>query len=221
MKHTLLAAAFCVGAASSAQASTLVDFSAFSAGDVVSGAFDFGGGLTGMLTATGGIGDAVIFDTNNVTGGDFDLGSPVTNVDNAADVRNFGNVLIVQENAGAPDDAVGGTLTFVFDNPIILESIALLDVEEGTSIFDEDGQIATGGVDNSGLVNAAGDGDGPNQFIEFTFTNESLTTLTVDFAGSGAVGEFRASVVPVPAALPLLIGGLGLMGYVGRRRKKS
>ncbi|HID67378.1 MAG TPA: VPLPA-CTERM sorting domain-containing protein [Roseibacterium sp.] len=29
------------------------------------------------------------------------------------------------------------------------------------------------------------------------------------------------SPVPIPASLPLIVGGLGLMGFLGRRRKTS
>ena len=32
---------------------------------------------------------------------------------------------------------------------------------------------------------------------------------------------FNTSIVPLPAALPLFVGGLGLMGLVGRREKQA
>ncbi|WP_282044584.1 VPLPA-CTERM sorting domain-containing protein [Roseibium album] len=33
--------------------------------------------------------------------------------------------------------------------------------------------------------------------------------------------EYSVTPVPVPAALPLLIGGLGLLGYAARRKRSS
>lgn len=49
-----------------------------------------------------------------------------------------------------------------------------------------------------------------------------------DFAGGEVIGVLSLNVetqelapVPVPAALPLLLGGLGLMGVAGKRRRKS
>lgn len=46
----------------------------------------------------------------------------------------------------------------------------------------------------------------------------------LDFAGGDVVGNvsfsYDVAAVPVPASLPLLVGGLGFIGYVGRRRSK-
>ena len=206
----------------------VVDFgsnngSALNAGDVITD-FDFGGGLTGDVTATGGTSQAVVFDTDAPTGGDLDLGSPFEDVDNPGVFRGFGNALIVQENAGdpiVPDDAVGGTLTFAFDEFVTLNSISLLDVEEGTTVtlFDDIGGILasqSGGVTNSGLP-----GNGPNQFIEFVFNTSGVQSFTVDFEGSGAVGEFEAAVVPLPASLVLFLSALAGLGFVSRFRRSG
>ncbi|MGR3742655.1 MAG: PEP-CTERM sorting domain-containing protein [Pseudooceanicola nanhaiensis] len=45
----------------------------------------------------------------------------------------------------------------------------------------------------------------------------------LSFAGGDVVGNVSYSygTVPVPAALPLLAGGLGLLGFVGRRKKRA
>ncbi|MBN9669823.1 VPLPA-CTERM sorting domain-containing protein [Labrenzia aggregata] len=35
------------------------------------------------------------------------------------------------------------------------------------------------------------------------------------------VVRIDVTAVPVPAALPLLVGGLGVLGFVARRRKRT
>lgn len=65
-----------------------------------------------------------------------------------------------------------------------------------------------------------------------SFTADSVT-LTFDTSGSGGGADFQlldggvstyqvdTSAVPVPAALPLMAGALGVMGLVARRRKAA
>lgn len=82
---------------------------------------------------------AILFDTGNPTGGDFDLATP-----NPAAVGNtepLGNALIIAENetgvfgpsglVTVPDDeAFGGSLFFEFDEPVTLCSATLIDIDE-------------------------------------------------------------------------------------------
>ena len=44
-------------------------------------------------------------------------------------------------------------------------------------------------------------------------------TFSIDGAGGGALYDIKISAVPIPAALPLLLGGIGLLALFGRREK--
>ena len=77
----------------------------------------------------------MIFDTDNPTGGDYDLATD-----------NLGNVLIISEDGDSqdPDDnAHGGKLYFDFDDAVVADSITVLDVEECARVrlFDENGNL--------------------------------------------------------------------------------
>ncbi|MEP2639766.1 MULTISPECIES: VPLPA-CTERM sorting domain-containing protein [Roseobacteraceae] len=74
------------------------------------------------------------------------------------------------------------------------------------------------------------------EFLNFAFSPLGFADATdliedwsneagfLDFAGGDVIGNlsysYEVAAVPVPASMPLLIGGLGVMGYVGRRRKQ-
>lgn len=75
----------------------------------------------------------------------------------------------------------------------------------GTFSASDEYEMSSGDVDLSGLA--------ASKMFWFTSTDNSnpevyLSTLTV-------------STVPVPAALPLLVAGLGGLGFMGRRRRKA
>lgn len=220
-----VAAAVSLSAGMAQAANVIVDFSQFSEGDVLNGAFDFGGGLTGTITTgnlgTKATGDAVIFNTvapSASVNNDPDLRGPFTNVNDPQDIRDFGKVLILQEkNASNPDDASnGGAITFTFDRLVSLTAIFLLDGNDNTP---------TGGsifLDGSSTALATNLGGGDREFEEFIFAPGTIvSSFTVDFSGSGAIGRFGAAVVPVPASLPLLLTGFGVFAWVARRRRSS
>ena len=115
----------------------------------------------------------MLFDTDNVTGEDFDLAT-----------KDLENVLIISEDGDAndPDDlATGGTINLSFDELVAVNNIGLLDIDEaGSSItfYDRDSNpIETIEVDNLG--------DNSFQKLEFDVTN--VASLDINLAGSGAV----------------------------------
>lgn len=225
LKTTAIVAAF-VGAAGVAQAAT-VDFGGFNEGDVLSTDTVLGGGIEADITAIGGIAQAVVFDTadnTTSTNNDPDLQSDFTNAEDSNDTRAFGNALIIQENQnGGPDDnASGGMLIFDFDQSISLTSLFLLDSAEDTVA-----ELFLGGVSvlsftlDSTNESDTGNNENNNEFTFLDFGGAIGDKLVVDFSDSGAVGEFDAavSVVPVPAGLPLMLGGIGAFAWMKRRKK--
>ena len=120
--------------------------------------------------------DAMIFDAENPTGGDTDLGNP-----------GQGNILIISEDGDSsdPDDnAAGGTLSFDFDLVSDVESLNLFDTEEGGSIRLYD---ADGGLIDSVDIPRIGNGD--SQSIDLGASG--VARMEIEFNGSGAVDDIK------------------------------
>jgi hypothetical protein len=129
----------------------------------------------GLAISTDDPNGLMIFDTANPTGGDTDLAT-----------TDRGNVLIISEDGDPtdPDDqAAGGTITFAWDDPVLVDSIGLLDIDEAG------GEIRT--YDPSGTLLATyslvPQGDGSFQRIEIDDAN--VARLEVELAGSGAITD--------------------------------
>ncbi|KIN73131.1 hypothetical protein [Sulfitobacter guttiformis] len=153
-----------------------LDFEGLSSGDVVDGQFE---GVTVSAQRAGdgeaSQNDAMIFDTNSPTGGDYDLG-----------YSDRGNALIISEDndsSDADDNARGGTISFDFDAPSEVVSIKLLDIEEhgGTiDLFDVDGTLI-----NTVDIPASGN----NSQQEVIINADNVSTMNVNLVGSGAVDD--------------------------------
>lgn len=202
-----------------------VDFNGFSEGDELGLNTDLGNGITADISAVGGVDKAVVFDTapgTTSTGNDPDLTSDFTNAENGSDSRDFGKALIIQENSsGGPDDeAHGGTLTFEFLNSISLSSVYLLDTaSETTATLKLDDAVVLSFVLHGTNESDTNDNPDNNEFTLLNFGGAIGDELVIGFADSGAIGEFEATAVPLPAGLPLLLGGLGAFANLKRRRK--
>jgi hypothetical protein len=180
------------------------------------------------ISASGGIGEAWLFDTGSPTGGDGDLGAPFSEIDGGPTISP-GNVLIVQENDdGIPDDLAGsgGMLNFVFDVATTLFSIDFFDMEEDTTIqlFSDSFVTQIGGdflTDDSDTGNST-----PNKYEHLVFNGadgvSGVKSIRIDLEGSGAIDNITHRMsVPEPATLWLF--GSAFAGFAGlgyRRRKR-
>ena len=120
--------------------------------------------------------DAMIFDSSNPTGDDPDLATP-----------NQGNVLILTEDddPSDPDDnSPGGIIDFDFSEDVNVDSLVLIDVNEGTQVI---GRDANGQEVGSVTVGSFEDG----QFDTIDLNFEDVRSLEIVFTGSGAVDDIK------------------------------
>lgn len=186
------------------------------------GAFDFGSGITGTITTTGGLGTAQVYDTGNSGGLDTDLESPQNS---SGDTYDGGNALMIATGTSTEtnpnDHGGGGTIVFAFQQDVIFSGITLIDGENNQQI-----SVTT----NLGTLPPPLDipvVQGDDMFDVYVL-NPSVTvnTITVNFGGSGALDRLvlenpNFQAIPVPAGLPLLVSGIGVFGLLRSRRKRS
>ncbi|MEM7723723.1 MAG: VPLPA-CTERM sorting domain-containing protein [Pseudomonadota bacterium] len=136
-----------------------------------------------------------------------------------------GNVLIRQEanSAGAPrslddDDFGEGFITVT-----LLQGPAFR--IEGFSAVDASNIILRDGSDDTGTILAETGNLNNNSTGEFSVALSPLfqvnDTFTFQYIGSGAVDSIVLAPVPLPAALPLLLVGVGGLALFGRRRSSA
>lgn len=149
----------------------------------------------------------------------FDYGSPKS--------------LLLQEDNGVPgipdDTGGGGTMVFTLEagsKPVRLTSLSFID--DVDAIVSVDGLGIIGEIDIGRFSGPCGDepanGDNCVAGLDFRGGNALVTSgFRVQFSGSGGVLGFEVETVatPVPAGLPLLLTGLGLMGWLGARKRSA
>lgn len=151
-----------------------LDFNPFAAGTVIDDEYEATDGVT--VSAEGGSGQAMAFDTNNPTGDDADLASDTLD-----------GVLIISKDGDSdePDDTdTGGSIFFDFDTPSLIKSLTFKDIEEtggdGTRMFfyRADGTI----IDEHFVQPTA---DGGERVIGLSV--DDVSRMEIRFQGAGAV----------------------------------
>ena len=155
------------------------DFDGATAGTQVSTQFD---GFSVIATRDGdtsGTNAAMIFDSDNPTGGDSDLGV------------NRGMILIISEDddSNDPDDnAAGGTIEFTFDQPTFVDEMRVVDIDYGESVifrlFDDQNNLIT-------LIDGGDTGNGGQKIVQLD--TDGVSRMEVELSGSGGLDLFAFS----------------------------
>ncbi len=160
-----------------------------------------------------------------VTAGTFSTGGNPSNI-------NFNTRAVDQTNGTLGSDGIGDIgqvdgnlgndiLVFTFDQIVSIDSI-------GFSNVDGNDDFAFGTVVGNVFSRLVSFQDVQNTVLTASFLNPISLSVGTSF-GIGAIGSldnFRinnmsVTAVPLPAALPLLACGVGILGFAGWRRKRS
>lgn len=193
-----------------------VSFSSISAGAIVSSVYTDAGsgpiGVFGINPSDPNPNAAMIFDSDNITGNDPDLGTPNqdfngpgigTGGQSGSPYQNdvtLGNVLIVSEDLDGNDpDDLNGAGEFKFDftqiGPVTIHSLSLLDIEgkEGSPVvtFYDDvmNVLAT--------FNLPTTGDNGYENVSFG-PQAGVSYMNVAIGGSGAIDDLCIELPPPP-----------------------
>ncbi|MEO1678089.1 MAG: VPLPA-CTERM sorting domain-containing protein [Pseudomonadota bacterium] len=170
---------------------------------------------------------ATILDESLVAGGDFsdNFATPDQGI-------GVGLVIGTQKASSERDyfqlsalPIAGGTLDFTFTNPganngggQVLVSLApfLSDFPSGSDLIAREDFNARDGADDTVLVNFGP--DVTDLYIQMNFTNGDFVNGD-GIAYSVHVPVEELEVIPLPAGLPLVVGALAALAWVGRRRR--
>ena len=236
--HTQLrwAAAAALVVFSATSTAAVLDFEGFGLGQIIDdeySAFPAPGTTVGAVNLSAGPDVAIIFDTSSPTGGDPDLGAPFSSLNSSLDQAfEPGNVLIIQERnncnlttgfCSVPDDEgsrPAGVFEFVFNSPIVLQSLDFFDIEFNENNNNPNSQVRLFDASDTELLPGAffvPNTGGDNMWNQLVFGDVAgVKRIVIEMDGSGAIDNL--TFVPVPAAVWLF--GSALMGLGWLRKRK-
>ena len=222
----VLVAAVVVIVSSLPAGATVVDFNSFFAGTVVAGEDPTGATVSvnpytefALSCVNGGSGpnSIVVFDSQNPTGGDWDLGSPNEDFSgpgvgwggskhsSGANDRDWNNLLIIAEDVldsdgdglvDDPDDeGDGGVFIFEFEQAVAVLRVVLIDIDcdetAEVRLFNSVGIVAT--------LPAQALGSNSVQALDAS-AYLGIHRMEVELSSSGAIGEFEYVLDTTPVA---------------------
>ena len=147
---------------------------------------------------------AMIFDSANPTGGDADLKTP-NPLGHPTNVTAQQNILIVSEDgitSNPDDDAGGGVIVFQFDTPRIVNSIEMIDIDDGNTTlqtrirtYDAVADLAAPGFTfgeppAANLLSSTNVPDvGNNSWQNVPIAQSGVRELRIRFKSSGAIAR--------------------------------
>ncbi|GEM_PF-4480859 len=153
----------------------------------------------------------MIFDSENPTGGDFDLGTKNETFGGlgkgiggesgrpGANTEFFGKALIISEdnNSSSPDDnGGGGTLIFEFDNDTDIASVEIVDVDYGET----GGRVKVYNGANVLLNEYPIIAYGDNSYQKIAMQTTGIRKMEVSFPGSGSLTALNFCDANLPTA---------------------
>jgi len=170
----------------------VLDFDDLAQGEIVSSQYLQTQGVTiSAINSGNGPGLAIIFDSLNPTGGDYDLSGPAWSGGNLASANTvLGKILIIAENdvdsnhdglIDFPDDEgsrPAGSIYFDFENPMCSVGFDLIDVEGPSEFGHNSGFVATFFMDGSELARVG--------FDQFINKNSMFFDSTVQYGDNKA-----------------------------------
>ncbi len=192
----------------------------------------------------------VMFDSNNPTGGDYDLGAPFYHKD-TNQALNPGQILILHEqpahcrNASGnqvngnssdavscddPDDRNGGKFVIEFNKAITLESIDFFDIEYDEALPpDPNNEITLFDINGNQILSAGPfytpNTGGDNKWKDVLFNVAGVAKIKIKCAGSCAIDNIKGSgggnpPSGVPEPPALMVFAIGLIGAAAIRRRR-
>jgi hypothetical protein len=205
---------------------TIIDFNGLAAGSVVAGESPSGGTVSerpfpeftlSCINNGNGPNSLVLFDSQNPTGGDADLGTPNADFGGPGvgwggssgrpgeNDSNWGNILIIAENVvdgdgdglvDDPDDeGGGGVIIFEFERAVVVTRVVLVDIDcdetADVRLYNETGLVGTLPAQALGN-NSIQTLDGGSQL--------GVLRMEIEFSSSAALGEFEYVLDTTPVA---------------------
>jgi hypothetical protein len=110
------------------------------------------------------------------------------------------------------NNATSTTFQFLWGSPDAYNSLTFVNSDGITA----DNYVITGNDLNAPVVTGQG-----HDWVTFIVTGGTFTSVQLFDNGTAAFEYADATFTPLPAALPLFAGGLGMIGLLGRRRKRQ